>query len=220
MRATNPALPLLLLGSLTANFAFADNSDKFYATAVVGIGDLSSSYLTYRDALSTNFDKVDYDASLAAGGTFGYWLNDSWGIEAEVLYRRNEFSAVDLPALGNFDGGDFASLAIGVSALYRFDIGSGGRLQGFAGPGIVYLQEIDIDFDNTAQQEVSFETDDTAWQLKLGARYAFNDRWYADIAATFLMAEDVVMQLPANSGQTLQSSYDHLTMSVGMGIRF
>ena len=38
--------------------------------------------------------------------------------------------------------------------------GSSGKVQGNAGPGLVYLQEIDIGFDNGGEREISFESDD------------------------------------------------------------
>ena len=136
------------------------------------------------------------------------------------MYRRNELDPVDLGALGSFTEGDFASLGIAVNALYRFNIGGNGKFSGYVGPGYVYLQEIDIDFDNDGQQEISFESDDSAFQFKLGGHYDFNDRWYADVAATYLSADSIRMELPASPAETIQSDYEHWTVSFGVGYRF
>jgi hypothetical protein len=84
----------------------------------------------------------------------------------------------------------------------------------------VYLQEIDIDFENGGQQEISFESDDTAWQFKVGGRYDFSDRWFVEAAATCLMASGVRMEIPANPAQAIESDYDHLMLSVEVGWRF
>ena len=136
------------------------------------------------------------------------------------MYRRNDLEAIDIPGLGDFTEGDFASLALGINALYRFNFGDSGKWSGYIGPVIVYLQEIDIDFDTGGQQEISFETDDTAFQLKLGARYDFSDRWFAEAGATWMTASGVTMELPEDSAQTIESDYDHLTISAGIGFRF
>jgi opacity protein-like surface antigen len=203
-----------------AGTARADEAEKFYASASIGAGTLSSATLTFSDGVNTSTAGGRYDASFAGGGALGYRFDNGWTLEGELMYRRNELDPVSLAGLGDFNGGDFASLGFAVSALYRFDIGSSGKLRGYAGPGLVYLQEIDIDFDNGGEQEISFETDDTAWQLKVGGRYDFSERWFVDAAATYLAASSVRMKLPADTSQTIESDYDHLTLSLGVGWRF
>jgi outer membrane protein W len=217
-----------LFGTITALASFvaltgaarADETEKFYASASIGAGSLSSATLTFSDGVNTSTAGGKYEASFAGGGALGYRFDNGWTLEGEVMYRRNELDPVSLAGLGDFNGGDFASLGFAVSALYRFDIGSSGKLRGYAGPGLVYLQEIDIDFDDGGQQEISFESDDTAWQFKVGGRYDFSERWFVDAAATYLAASSVRMELPADSSQTIESDYDHLTLSLGVGWRF
>lgn len=210
----------LVLGIVLNNVVNADEAEKFYASASIGAGSLSSATLTFNDGVNTSTAGGKYEASFAGGGAIGYRFGNGWVLEGELMYRRNELDPVSLTGLGEFNGGDFASLGLGVNALYRFGIGSSGKLQGYAGPGIVYFQEIDIDFDNGGNQEISFESDDTAWQFKLGGRYDFSERWFADAAATYLVASGVRMELPADPSQTIESDYNHLTLSLGVGWRF
>ena len=205
---------------LLAGTAIADEIRSLYATANVGIGSLSSTTLTFSDGNTAETAEADYSASFAGGGTLGYRFGNGWSVEGEIMYRRNELDPVNVPGLGQFNEGDFASLGFGINALYQFDIGSSGKLNAYIGPGFVYLQEIDIDFDNSGQQEISFETDDIAWQLKLGGRYSFTERWFMDAAATYLVADGVKMALPADATNSIESDYDHLTLSVGIGWRF
>lgn len=208
---------IVVMGSAVAA---ADEAEKFYARASIGAGTLSSATLTYSDGADTSTAEGKYDASFAGGGALGYRFDNGWTLEGELMYRRNELDPVSLAGLGDFSGGDFASLGFAVSALYRFDIGSSGKLSGYAGPGLVYFQEIDIDFDDGGQQEISFESDDIAWQLKVGGRYDFSERWFADAALSYLSVSSVRMELPADSSQTVESDYDHLAFSVGVGWRF
>ncbi len=194
--------------------------NRWYAAGNVGLGSLSSTSLTYTDGANSSSDAVEFDASFTGGATIGYRLTDCISVEGELTYRRNEFDGANLPGLGTFTGGDFASLGIGISALYRFPIGAGGKLSGYIGPGYVYLQEIDIDFDDAGQQEVSFESDDGGFQLKLGGRYDVSDRWFVEAGATYFAGSSVKLELPADPLRAISADYDHWSASIGAGIRF
>ncbi len=200
--------------------AVADEDSRWYATANIGLGTLDDSTLSYFDGSTSSSADASYEASFAGGGTIGYRFANGWSLEGEIMYRRNDLDPIDVPGLGSFTEGDFASLGFGVNALYRFNIGESGKWSGYIGPGVVYLQEIDIDFDANGQQEISFESDDTALQLKFGGRYDFSDRWFAQAGATYLAASGVTMELPADASQTIESDYNHWTVTAGIGFRF
>ena len=48
----------------------------------------------------------------------------------------------------------------------------------------------------------------------------FSERWFVDAAATYVAASGVRMELPADSSQKIESDYDHLALSLGVGWRF
>ena len=186
----------------------------------MGLGDLASTTLTYNDGVTTESTAVSFDVSFAGGATLGYRFSDSLSIEGELMYRRNEFDGAQLGTFGSFSGGDFASLGIGINALYRFPIGTNGKLSGYIGPGYLYLQEVDIDFDNDGEQEISFETDDGGFQLKFGGRYDFSESWFVEGGATYFAGSDIRMERPADSSQTLAAEYEHWSVSLAAGFRF
>lgn len=204
--------------TFTAGPVLADE-DNWYGTANIGYGSLSSATLTYGDGTSSSSASGDYSGSVAAGGTLGYSFANGFAVEGEIMYRRNDLDPVDIDGLGSFTEGDFASLAFAVNALYRFRLGESGKLTGYVGPGLVYFQEIDIDFEANGQ-ETSFEESDTGFQVKLGGRYDFSERWFAEAGATYLVADSVQMEFPADPAQTIESDYQHWTLSVGVGYRF
>lgn len=211
---------LLIIASATQPATAQDLDNRWYATASLGLGNLSSSSLTYNDGGSPESADADYETSFAGGGTIGYRFANRLSVEGEIMYRRNDLEPIDVPGLGSFTEGDFASLGFGVNALYNFQLGSSGKFSGYVGPGIVWLQEIDIDFDRDGEQEISFESDDTAFQFKFGGRYDFSERWFADAAATWLSASSVTLELPADQSQTITSDYEHWTVQLGIGFRF
>jgi outer membrane protein W len=210
----------LAVSALALSSPAKADENRWYVAGSVGLGELGSTTLTYSDGATSESASVSFDASFAGGATVGYRISDRFSIEGEVMYRRNEFDAAQLGDFGTYSGGDFASLGIGINALYRFPIGSSGKLSGYIGPGYLYLQEIDIDFDNNDQQEVSFETDDGGLQLKVGGRYDFSDRWFMEAGATYFAGGNITMALPSDSRQTLSAEYDHWSFSLGGGLRF
>ena len=211
---------ILGLTTVWAASAMADDTRRLYTTVDLGIGMLDSQTLEYDDGTNVSSSKVDFDASFAGGATIGYRLNDRWAIEGAIGYRRNEIENASVAGLGDFSEADFASLSYSVSALYYFNLGSSGKLTGFAGPGLVYIQEIDFDFEGSAGGDFEFDTDDAGLQFKFGGRYDFSDRWFADAKATYLTASDIRMRNTSDRTQTLTSDYDHWTLAVGFGYRF
>ena len=223
MNRTNALRNAALVSGLVAVWAspaVADDDRRFYASADVGIGTLGSQTLEYDDGNNLTSVNTDFDASFTGGGLFGYRVNNRWSIEGGITYRRNEFEDVDVPGLGSFSEGDFASLSYAVSALYHFNIGESGKFSGYAGPGLVYVQEIDIDFETDSGDELEFDTDDAGWQFKLGGRYDLSDRWFADASATYMAADGIKMRGTADNSQTISSDYNHWKFAVGVGWRF
>lgn len=220
MARTSLFVPLVLGSALSLSATASAEQSRWYVTGSVGLGDLASTTLTYSDGVTSESSAVSFDASFTGGATIGYRISDRFGIEGELMYRRNEFDGSQFGTFGTYSGGDFASLGIGINALYRFSIGAGGRLSGYIGPGYLYLQEIDIDFDNSDQQEISFESDDGGVQLKLGGRYDFSDRWFVQAGATYFAGSNIRMALPADNDQTLTAEYEHWSVSFGAGVRF
>ncbi len=139
-------LTVAVLSSLIATSAFADD-DKYYVTGNIGVGFLGSEDLTYSDSVLTATSEADFDASFAGGGTFGYYLTDNWRVEGEIMYRRNDMKDITLGGVGTSTGGDFASLSLGLSALYEFQPTDNPRLKTYVGAGVAFVQEIDIDFE-------------------------------------------------------------------------
>ena len=211
---------LALTTALLPAAASADEDQRWYASASVGFGMLDDTTLSFSDGVNGASAEGQFETSFTGGGGLGYRWSNGWALEGEIMYRRNELEPLDLPGLGSFSEGDFASLSLGLNALYHFDIGTSGKLKGYVGPGIVYFQEIDIDFDADGQQEISFESDDTALQLKLGARYDIAERWFVEAGATYLIADSVSLELPADERQTIDSDYRHWSASFGVGFRF
>ena len=218
-KQTLTAAAIALAATLASPSAKADESG-WYAAANIGMGDLSSSSLTYSDGNVSETVSSGFDAGFTGGASAGYRFGNRFRLEGEISYRRNEFDGGAFPTLGIFNGGDYASFGLGVNALYDFPLGSSDRWSGFVGLGYMRIEEVDIDFETDGQQEVSFETDGDGLQLKLGGRYAPSERWFVEAGATWFDGGSVTMQLPSAPSETLTADYDHLRFTIGAGFRF
>jgi opacity protein-like surface antigen len=204
---------------LSASPAFAQQDSGFYATGVVGIGFLGSEDLNYRDDMINSTAEGDFDASFAGGGTVGYRLNDDWRIEGELMYRRNDLNDVTLDGVGASTGGDYASLSVGLSALYDFQPFDNDRFSAYVGAGIVLVQEIDIDFE-VGTEEIEFETDELGLQLQFGGRYDLNDSLFLDVGVRYLTLSGAQMEFPGDSSRIVEADYSPITLTAGLGWRF
>jgi opacity protein-like surface antigen len=212
---------LLLVGAAVFGSAptFAESDTRFYATGVVGVGFLGSEDLNYRDGMIDSTVKADFDPSFTGGATAGYRLNDSWRVEGEVLYRRNDLKDLTLDGVGVSTGGDFASLSLGLSALYDFRPFDNERLRTYVGAGVVFAQEIDIDFEVNGE-ETSFETDDIGFQVQFGARYDLSESMFLDVGVRYLTISGVTLEFPADTSRVVETDYSPMTVSAGIGWRF
>ncbi|MEM9403533.1 MAG: porin family protein [Pseudomonadota bacterium] len=218
MKHSALGMMLFAISMLIGNPALAED-DRYYVTGNVGIGFLGSEDLTYSDSALTATAEADFDASFSGGGTFGYYLTDNWRLEGELMYRRNDMKDITLGGVGTSTGGDFASLSLGVSALYEFQPTDNPRLKTYVGAGFAFVQEIDIDFEVNAM-ETSFETDETGLQLQAGARYDLGDRLFLDLTARYLTVSGARLEFPADTSRSVESDYSPLTLSLGLGWRF
>ena len=197
----------------------AHAESRWYATADLGFGVLGSESLDYRDGATRSSAEADFDPSFAGGATLGWRLNDRWRLEGELMYRRNDLKDLTLTGVGTSTGGDFASLSLGASALYEFDLFGSPSVTSFVGAGVVLVQEIDIDFE-VGGAETSFESDELGLQLQFGARYDFGDRWFADARVRYLMVSGAELEFPDDTARIIEADYAPLTITAGIGYRF
>ena len=212
-------IPICLAVAASLPLTAAADDSRWYVTADLGVNFLGSEDLAYRDGTTTGNASADFDPSFAGGATVGWRVNDRWRLEGELMYRRNEMDDITLPGVGASTEGDFASLSLGASALYDFNLFGNEDVTSFVGAGVVFVQEIDIDFE-VGGQETSFETDDIGFQVQFGARYDFGERWFLDARVRYLALSGVELEFPSDTSRIVEADYAPLTVSAGIGYRF
>ncbi|MDH3693405.1 MAG: outer membrane beta-barrel protein [Gammaproteobacteria bacterium] len=195
--------------SLTSSPTFVDG--EIYGRLIGGLNGLSDSDL---DSTFSAPVSGEYDAGFAAGGAFGYDLG-AIRLEGEIMYRSNDIdkgTPGSLPA--GTKPGDFSSLGIGINALYDFDLGGNPNSQAYVGGGLVYLEEIDIDFE-APSGELSYS--DSGYQLIAGARYDLDKPWHLIAEFRYLDAGSVTLNGEGSASERVTSDYDTTSLLFGVG---
>ena len=209
------ALSLLLIVSQ----AGAQDNGRWYASAIAGGNWLGDQDIRFDAAGASATDSASFESGFAAGGALGYMFSDRWRAEVELLYRTSNLDEVSLAGVGTFDEGDYSSLSIGLNGYYDFNLVGSDDITTYVGAGLVFLQEIDIDFE-AAGAEQSFSSDDFGVQFMFGSRYNLSDGWFVGAELRYLTASDIDMTGEADASGTVQSDYDPISVSAIVGWRF
>lgn len=194
---------------------WAEGADGLYASVYGGIGSLAETNVSLG---AGGEGDVDFDPSFTGGGAIGYaWSH--WRLEGEITYRTNETSGAANSLPTGSERGDFSSLGIAVNALREFDLIPGDRAKTYLGLGLVYVQEIDIDFE-LGSNEVSFSDSELGVQLIGGAAYRLGERWDLLTELRYLPLGGVSLDGERSSDGSVNAGYDHWSLNVGLRYRF
>jgi outer membrane autotransporter protein len=217
---------LFVIGSLTGlHFAHAQSAsateaeEHFYATATAGFARQSDQRIDYTLGAQSGSVDAPLGNGLLVGGTVGRRFANGWRTELEFMYQSVDRDALTLPNTGITGDGNHASTSIALNALYEFDLFGSPRVRTYVGAGLVYLTEVDIDFE-AAGVERSFSGDDTGWQVLAGARYDVSERLFFDVGVRYLAASGVEFKGEEGAVGTLVSDYEPLAISASIGWRF
>jgi opacity protein-like surface antigen len=186
---------------LKPTLALSQMSDQTVNTTGVGALDGSGNA-----ALSSGF---------ASGLVLGYDYGSRWSAELGWEYRSNG-SEVSLADGQRFNDGNYASNTFFINALYGF--AEGQVWQPYAGFGLSFIQEIDIDLETPAA-ELSYAGDgDTGFQVFAGVERELAARWsllgevrYTRFSGIELTGENTVGTM---------GGLDYTPLSLQLGVKF
>ena len=210
---------IILLAGASFFAVDAQAEGDWYATAKFAYNTLDDQGVEYTAAGNTVDGTAEFDGGFAAGATGGYRFNNNWRLEGEFMYRTSELDRADIPGVGTFTDGDYSSVAIGVNGLYDFNLFGSDKARAYAGAGIAWLQEIDIDFDENGV-ESSYSGDDLGFQVMLGARYDMSERWFLETDIRYFFASDIEMTAEGDAVGRVAADYEPLSVTAGIGWRF
>ena len=187
-----------------------------YARLLAGAGFVGDEDLQASGAL-TGSATADTEAGWVTTGAVG-WAAGPWRFETDLSYRRNGLKEARLTGAPPFRDGDFASLVIGANVIREFDLLPGNNIVGYAGAGLAYFEEIDLDLGDDAAGR-SFSDSGVGPQVFFGARYALSKRWDLFAEYRYVRADSLSLAQEGGNGR-VEADYDAHSLSAGIGFRF
>lgn len=157
--------------------------------------------------------EADFENGPLIRGSFGRRIGTNWTIEAEWFYRTNSLGTL-VATDRRFTAGDVASNNFFVNATYspgpRF---SWRGVSPYAGLGVGYIQELDLDLEGQNGGEFS-AGGSTAWQWSVGLRRLFGRHAEVFVEGRAVAAGN--RELEAQDGRKLRIEYDAWAMLAGL----
>jgi hypothetical protein len=104
--------------------------------------------------------------------------------------------------------------------IREFDLTGSPKVRTYAGLGLVYLTETDIDFKVSGQDEQSFSGSGAGVQLLLGARYDLGERWFIDTGLRYLTSSKIDMDGERGRPGQIDARFRPWSLTAGIGWRF
>jgi opacity protein-like surface antigen len=218
MSATFARYPLALALCLAASPCFAEESGA-YVTLITGLAGQRDQTLDFRSSGTAARGEAAFDGGVLAGGAAGYRFENGWRVEGEFTYQSVDHNGRAFAADGPIGSGNYASTSVAINGLYEFDILGSPRARTYVGAGLVYLTEVDIDFEQ-GNSERSFSGNGTGVQLLAGARYDIGERWFLDAGVRYLTASSLDLKEESGGFDRIEADYAPWAATIGIGWRF
>lgn len=204
--------------ALNAASAHAESRTGWYATAIGGLTSQSSQDFDLTGVPETTA-KASFDTGFLAGAAVGYQFDGPWQVEAEFTYQTVDTDRLSPEAFGPFDDSNYASTGLAANVRYSADLFGSPKARAFLGAGLVYLTEVDIDFEQSGVER-SFSGDGFGAQLLAGVRYDLTERFFVETAVRYLRATSIDLRGEAGETARLEGDYAPLSATLAVGYRF
>ena len=189
---------------------------RWSVAALGGFGSLGDSNLSGSAGAAGS---ASFDPGFMAGLGVSYRLG-AWEVGGDYLYQTNDIDR--LPGSGvtaGADGGDFSAVAVALTVQRTFNLLPSDRAASYLGAGLVWLQEVDIDFD-TPTGEASFSDSAIGYQLQAGVRYRLAPRWEAGLELRYLDAGSLSLDGEGAPTGRVKADYERTSVLGSLRYRF
>ncbi len=211
----------LLCTSLTPAAALAQTDSKgFYFTVYGQHSRIGSSNMAESGTLGAGSGlRAEFASGTGFGGDIGYRYGNGWAAEVEWNYRRHSLDSLRRGSANLSRDGDFASNILLINGLRRF--AAKGAWTPYAGAGIGWVQEIDIDISpSSGGAERGYSSGSkAALQLIGGVEYTLTPQWRLTADARWLRVGSVRLNNETGNPGGSAGPLKYNPFSVQVGIR-
>ena len=208
---------MIVLFFSTFQSATAKQGD-YFLRPVFGLSQLSNTSGASEGLGQVDGDiMVNIDNGINAGLGFGYFYNDNFAVELFWEYRSNE-SQTTLPDATFYEEGNYASNLIIVNGHYYFDTTT--NWQFYAGLGLGWVQEIDIDLEQGGTELSYTGSGDIAFQGFAGVDYTISKTLSVNVEARYTQVGSPKLEGENTIGTINTLDYSPSTLQLGLTWRF
>lgn len=119
--------------------------------------------------------EIELEQGTVLGAAFGYHYNTNIAVELAWEYRSNDSQSI--VGTSTYPAGNYASNIFYLNSIYFFD--SFGAFTPYAGAGIGWIQEVDIDLESEGSESSYSNSGAFTYQGFVGIEYQFSAEWSA-----------------------------------------
>lgn len=194
--------------------------DGWSAVPYIGLSQLGNQSPTLTNAADIADGSLDItvDSGFTAGLGIRYDYEDSrWTSEFGWEYRSNdsEIITADGSAL---PAGNYASNTFYLNG--RYALAEGNRWTPWIGGGLSWVQEIDLDSEDTNGERSFSDSGSIGFQLMAGMDYDLSERLYLTSEIRYSSQTGLDLSEENGSGTVTGIDYQPVTLGLGVGSRF
>ena len=181
------------------------------------LGDQSPGLSGAADIADGTLD-IAVDTGFTAGLGFRYdYPGSRWSSEFGWEYRSNDSDTTDATGLA-LPGGNYASNIFYING--RYALGEGKAWTPWVGAGLTWVQEVDLDSENTDGERSFEDSGAVGFQAMAGVDYRFTDRLYLTTELRYSSLTGLDLSEENGDGRISDIDYQPVTLGVGLGLRF
>jgi outer membrane protein W len=213
----NTSILSLLILLFISNFARAESA--LYGKLTLGLNFLGDQSFKQSGIATAGSDGTsEHDSGWLAGGALGYRWTDNWAIELAWDYRTNDVSRTKFTDGSSFNKGDYASNIFLLNTFYRWTKSS---WRPYAGAGLGWVQEIDIDLQNSGSAGTSYESaNEVALQFVAGFERPIAQSWDLTLEARYMTVSGINLKQESGLARIKNIDYDPITLTLGAQYNF
>ena len=162
--------------------------------------------------------QLSLDTGFTAGLAVRYhYTNSRWSSEFGWEYRSND--ALITTAEGStLPGGNYASNIFYLNRRYALTEST--RLTPWAGGGITWIQEVDLDSEGSGPERSFSDSGTLGLQAMVGVDYQWSETLYFTSELKYSSHNALKLSEEGGTGLVTELDYQPVTLSIGIGYRF
>ncbi|MFK8080648.1 MAG: outer membrane protein [Granulosicoccus sp.] len=194
--------------------------DRWSVVPYIGLsqlGDQSANLAGANDIVDGGLD-IAVDSGFTAGLGIRFDYEDSrWTSELGWEYRSNDAETTTVDG-GVLPAGNYASNTFYING--RYALTEGNRWTPWAGGGLTWIQEVDLDSESTDGERSFSSSGSIGFQVLAGVDYELTERLYLTSELRYSSQTGLDLEEENGDGRVRDIDYQPVTLGLGLGFRF